>query len=166
MTKSIRFAAIAMLLLGAVIISGCSAPRAVDGNNVRVNYTGKLSDGTIFDSSAGHDPLEFKIGSGTVIPGFETAVVGMAVGDKKTITIKADDAYGPRMDGLVKDISRDQLPKEITPVVGMQLQTTQSSGATLVVTITRVTETTITIDANHPLAGKDLTFDIELVKIL
>jgi peptidylprolyl isomerase len=167
--KNIRAAVIAALLLELIVSLGCGvagAKKAADGDTVQVNYTGKLSDGTVFDSSAGRAPLEFKIGSSTVIPGFEKAIVGMAVGEKKTITIAADDAYGPRMDGLVKEISRTQLPKDLTPQVGQQLQSTASNGSTLVVTITKVGDTTVTIDANHPLAGKDLTFEIELVKIL
>ena len=170
MVKNIRIAAISILFLAVITILGCSvAPgvvRAVDGNSVQVYYTGKLSDGTIFDSSAGRAPLEFKIGSNAVIPGFEKAVVGMAVGEKKTITIPADEAYGPHKDTMVGEISWNQLPKDLKPQVGQTLQSTQSDGSVIMVTITKITDTTVTIDANHPLAGLDLTFEIELVKIL
>ena len=168
--KKVCIALIAALFIVIAAAQGCSsAPavvKAVDGNTVQVNYTGKLSDGTVFDSSAGQQPLEFKIGSSTVIPMFEKAVVGMAVGENKTITIPAEEAYGPRLDGLVREIAREQLPKDVTPQVGMQLQAKQSSGSTIVMKITKVTDTTVTVDANHPLAGQDLTFEIQLVKIL
>ncbi|MGA2157677.1 MAG: peptidylprolyl isomerase [Dehalococcoidia bacterium] len=154
-----------------MLITGCSilnaGPQAKAGDTVQVNYTGKLADGTVFDSSVGGQPLQFTLGSGQVIPGFDKAVTGMRVGEKKTVTILAADAYGQRRDDLVAEVSRSQLPGDMAPKVGMQLQTTAKDGSTMVVTIIKVTDnTSVTIDANHPLAGKDLTFDLELLKIL
>ena len=160
---------IAVLILGALLIAGCTStstsPQVKNGDTVQVNYTGKLSDGTVFDSSSGHTPLEFTLGSGKLIPGFEKAVLGMKVGEKKTITIPANEAYGPYRKELTLEIPRTDL-KDITPKIGMQLQSTQKDGSLIVATITKITETTVTLDANHHLAGKDLTFEIELLKIL
>jgi len=160
---------IAFFLLGALLTTGCtktsSIPEVKNGNTVQVNYTGKLADGTVFDSSEGYDPLEFTLGSGQLIPGFEKAVLGMEVGEKKTVTILSDQAYGPHREELVVEIPRSDL-KGITPDIGLQLQSTQKDGSVIVATITRITETTVTLDANHPLAGEDLTFEIELLKII
>lgn len=137
-----------------------------EGSIVKVHYTGKLSDGSIFDSSVQRDPLEVTLGQGKLIPGFEKAVIGMEVGDKTTADIPADEAYGARRDDLEMDIEKSQLPEEIEPEVGMQLQLNQPNGQPVPVQITKVEEESITIDANHPLAGKDLSFEIELVEIL
>jgi peptidylprolyl isomerase len=160
---------IAVFLFGALLITGCTTtsttPQVKNGNTVQVNYTGKLADGTVFDSSVGRTPLEFTMGSGQLIPGFEKAVLGMKVGEKKTVTIPADQAYGPYRKEMALEIPRTDL-KDITPQIGMQLQSTQEDGSVIVATITKITETTVTIDANHPLAGKDLTFEIELLKII
>jgi len=148
-----------VLLIG--IVTGCGSPAiAESGDLVKVYYTGKLADGTIFDKSVEGEPLEFEIGQGQVIPGFEQAVAGMQVGEAKTITIPVDQAYGPIRDDLIVEVSRDQLPSDIVPEVGMQLTNSQNT-----VTIIEVSETMVKIDANHPLAGKDLTFDIELLEI-
>ena len=160
-----------LVLFSAMLIAGCNvlntAPQAKTGDTVQVQYTGKLSDGTVFDSSVGSQPLQFTLGSGQVIPGFDKAVTGMRVGEKKTVTIPAADAYGQRRDDLVAQVPMTQLPQDFAPKVGMQLQSTQKDGSTVVVTITKVTDnTSVTIDANHPLAGKDLTFDLELIKIM
>jgi peptidylprolyl isomerase len=160
-----------LVLVSSLLIAGCSilnsGPQAKAGDTVQVNYTGKLADGTVFDSSVGGQPLQFTLGSGQVIPGFDKAVTGMRVGEKKTVTILAADAYGQRRDNLIAEVSRSQLPSDMTPQVGMELQSTAKDGSTMVVTITKVTDnTSVTIDANHPLAGKDLTFELELVKIL
>jgi len=138
---------------------------ASDGNTVKVHYTGKLDDGTIFDTSVEREPLEFTIGAGQMIPGFEGAVRGMQVGESKTVTIPAEEAYGPRRDDLVIVVEREQLPADLDPKVDQQLQMQQPDGGTAVVIVTDVSEETITIDANHPLAGKDLLFEIELVEI-
>lgn len=136
------------------------------GDSVQVHYTGTLEDGTVFDSSEGRDPLEFVVGSGQVIPGLDKAVRGMEVGEKKIVTTPAEEAYGPHRDEQVVEISREKLPSDLTPEVGQQLVITQSDGMEIVVVIISVSGDAVTIDANHPLAGKDLVFEIELVKIL
>lgn len=137
-----------------------------NGDTVKVHYTGKLEDGSIFDSSQQRDPLEITLGEGKLIPGFEKAVVGLAVGDTTTANIESADAYGERREDLELSIERNQLPEDIEPEVGMQLQLNQPNGQPVPVQITDVEDETITIDANHPLAGKNLTFDIELVEIV
>ena len=138
---------------------------ANDGDTVKVHYTGTLEDGTVFDTSRGQEPLEFTLGEGNIIPGFEETVKGMLVGQTKMVTIPAEEAYGPHRDELVMVIERDKLPEGMNTAIGQQLQMQQADGGTAVVVVTDVSETTITIDANHPLAGKDLTFEIELVEI-
>ncbi|HEY92170.1 MAG TPA: peptidylprolyl isomerase [Dehalococcoidia bacterium] len=138
---------------------------ANDGDSVSVHYTGKLEDGTVFDSSLEREPLEFTLGEGTLIPGFEEAVRGMHVGQSKTVTIPPEEAYGPYLDEMVLVIEREQLPPELNPAVGQQLQMQQQDGRVIVVLVTDISETTITVDANHSLAGKDLIFDIELLEI-
>ncbi|MDR4508658.1 MAG: peptidylprolyl isomerase [Candidatus Brocadiaceae bacterium] len=136
------------------------------GDTVQVHYTGKFEDGTVFDSSADREPLQFTIGEGQLIPGFEQAVIGMNPGESKTTTIPADNAYGPRNQEMVFEIDRQQLPGDKEPQIGMLLQMeNKHDGRTLAATVTNVTESNVTIDANHPLAGKDLTFDIQLMKI-
>ncbi len=139
--------------------------KAKSGDTVRVHYTGKLQDGTQFDSSAGRDPLEFSIGAGQVLPAFSSAVEGMAVGDSKSITIEAADAYGRRHEQLIQDVPREQLPEDMQPAVGMQLQAQGQDGQPVHLVVTAVEDETITVDGNHPLAGKTLKFDIELVDI-
>jgi peptidylprolyl isomerase len=139
---------------------------AKTGDNVHIHYTGKLDDGTEFDSSAGQDPLEFQIGSGQVIPGFDKAVEGMTVGDKQNVRIEASDAYGERHDQLIQEVPRTALPEELTPEVGMPLQSKAPDGQVMNFVITEVTDESITVDGNHPLAGFALTFDIELVAIV
>ncbi|AFY68104.1 peptidylprolyl isomerase [Geitlerinema sp. PCC 7407] len=135
------------------------------GDTVRVHYTGKLVDGTIFDSSSNRDPLEFAIGSGGIIPGFEQAVIGMNPGDSKTTHIPADQAYGPHRQEMVLVVEREQIPPDIDLQVGQQLQLRQENGYALPVIVTEVEEAQVTLDANHPLAGEDLIFDIQLVEI-
>lgn len=139
--------------------------QAKTGDTVKIHYTGKLDDGSQFDSSAGRDPLEFTVGSGQVIPGFDKAVEGMAVGDTKTVNIQPEDAYGPRQDGMVQEVPRSALPEDLEPQVGMGLQARRPDGAMLDLTITAVGEESITVDGNHPLAGQPLNFDLELVEI-
>lgn len=139
--------------------------QAKSGDTVRIHYTGKLDDGTQFDSSSGREPLEFALGSGQVIPGFDNAVDGMAVGESKTVTIPPAEAYGDKHPQLVQDVPKSALPPEIEPQVGMQLQSQTPDGQTIPLLITEVAEEKITVDGNHPLAGQDLTFDIELVEI-
>jgi peptidylprolyl isomerase len=136
-----------------------------DGKTVKVHYTGTLGDGTVFDTSVEREPLEFTMGEGKVIPGFEEAVKGMKVGQSKTVTIQANDAYGPRRDDLIIGIERTQLPANLNPEVGQRLQMQQANGRQSIVTVTDVSEETITLDTNHPLAGEDLTFELKLVEI-
>jgi peptidylprolyl isomerase len=140
--------------------------QAKSGDTVRIHYTGTLDDGTEFDSSAGRDPLEFALGGGQVIPGFDSAVDGMAVGENKTVTIAADQAYGDRHEQLVQEVPKSALPDEIEPAVGMQLQSQSPEGHVMNLVITDVADETITLDGNHPLAGQALTFAIELVEIV
>ncbi|TWT61740.1 FKBP-type peptidyl-prolyl cis-trans isomerase [Rubinisphaera italica] len=139
---------------------------AKSGDTVRIHYTGKLEDGTQFDSSEGRDPLEFSLGSGKVIPGFDNAVEGMAVGDKKSVTIPPEEAYGPRHEQLIQVVPRNRLPDGMTPTVGMDLQSQNENGQVMQFSVTAVDEESITVDGNHPLAGKALSFDVELVEIV
>ena len=140
-------------------------PRAKPGDIVRVHYTGKLEDGTVFDSSAEREPIEFTIGAGRVIPGVEEAVTGMEPGESKSATIPPEQAYGPHRDEMVTTVEREQLPPHITPTVGQQLAVQQQDGRQFNVTVTDVSDKTVTIDANHELAGKNLVFDLELVEV-
>ncbi|MBT8095491.1 MAG: peptidylprolyl isomerase [Woeseia sp.] len=140
--------------------------QAKTGDSVRIHYTGTLEDGTEFDSSAEREPLEFKLGDGGIIPGFEKAVDGMAVGESKTVKIEPEDAYGPRHDQLVQAVPKSALPEEMEPSVGMQLQSEAPDGQSILLTVTEVADETITVDGNHPLAGRTLNFDIELVEIV
>lgn len=139
--------------------------QAKKGDKVKVHYTGKLDDGTVFDSSAGREPLEFVVGAGQMIPGFDRGVDGMNAGESRTVRISSDDAYGPHHDEMVIRVGRDEFPPEIAPAVGDQLQMRHESGQIVMVTVTEVGDAEVTLDANHPLAGKDLTFDIELVEV-
>jgi len=138
---------------------------AKTGDTVKVHYTGRLEDGTEFDSSTGGDPLEFKLGEGEVIPGFEQAVEGMDLNESKTVTIPADDAYGPRRDDLVMDVDRGEFAEDADPEVGQHFRVREKDGHEITVVVTGVGESQVTMDANHPLAGKDLTFDIQLVAV-
>lgn len=139
---------------------------AKNGDTVRVHYTGKLVDGTIFDSSEGNDPLEFTLGQQQVIAGFDRAVLGMKIGAKTTVTIPVADAYGQRKPGLVLEVDRSEFPPDIEPRIGLNLRMEQSDGSTVNVAVTNVADNMVTLDANHPLAGEDLVFDIELVEII
>lgn len=136
-----------------------------DGDTVKVHYTGTLEDGTVFDTSREREPLEFTLGGGQLIPGFEKAVLGMAEGDTTEVSIESGDAYGERRDDLELEVSKSDLPDNIEPEVGMQLQMQQEEGRAIPVQITDVEDEYVTLDANHPLAGKDLNFEIELVEI-
>jgi len=136
------------------------------GDMVKVHYTGRLTDGTTFDTSLERDPLEFTLGEGELIAGFEQAVLGMAAGESKTTTVPADQAYGPHHAERVIDVERHHLPSDLHPELGQRLEMTRPDGTTLTVMVTTVTETQVTLDANHPLAGQDLIFDITLVEIV
>ena len=148
--------------------------QAKEGDRVKVHYTGRLDDGTVFDSSecaedecgCGHGPMEFTIGAGEVIPGFEAGVVGLAVGESKTIHIAVEDAYGEHIDEMVAVVPRSDLPEGMNPEVGQQLEVTQEDGQIFQVTVVDADDQSITIDANHPLAGQALNFDLKLVEIL
>jgi peptidylprolyl isomerase len=140
--------------------------QAKSGDTVRIRYTGTLDDGTQFDSSDGRDPLEFALGGGQVIPGFDSAVDGMTVGDSKSVTIQPDEAYGQRHDQLVQQVPKSALPDDMEPSVGMQLQSQSPDGQVMNLVVTEVGDDAITVDANHPLAGQALTFAIELVEIV
>ncbi|MCC7556793.1 MAG: peptidylprolyl isomerase [Methanoculleus marisnigri] len=140
--------------------------QAKEGDTVKVHYTGKLEDGTVFDTSEERAPLEFTIGSGQIIPGFERAVVGMEPGEAKTATIPPEEAYGPRRDEMTITVDREQFPEDINPEPGQQLQVQQPDGRAAIVVVSDVSESSVTLDANHPLAGQPLTFDIELVDII
>jgi len=137
--------------------------QAKDGDTVRVHYTGRLEGGDVFDTSEDGEPLEFQIGQGQVIAGFERGVVGMNIGDKKTVEIEIDDAYGERIDALVRTIERSGMNLDVEPQAGMNLIMQLADGNQIPVAITEVTETHVTLDANHPLAGQRLIFDLERV---
>lgn len=139
--------------------------QAKAGDSVKIHYTGTLDDGTQFDSSAGREPLAFELGSGQVIPGFEKAVEGMAVGDNKSVNIPPEDAYGPHNEQMVQEVPRSALPDDLTPEVGMGLQAQGPDGQVANLVVTSVQDDSITVDGNHPLAGKALNFAIELVSI-
>ncbi len=139
--------------------------QANEGDEVQVHYTGKLEDGTIFDSSEDGEPLSFTIGENRVIPGFEEAVTGMEPGDTKTTEVEPEQAYGEHREDMVMEMDREQIPGEVDPEVGQQLQLRLENGQTVPVLITALGEDSVTIDANHPLAGRKLIFDIEVVDI-
>jgi peptidylprolyl isomerase len=140
--------------------------QAKEGDKVKVHYTAKLKDGTIIDSSVGNDPLEFEIGAGKVIPGFEKAAVGMSPSESTIVEVPAADAYGDHREEMVAVVGRAQLPDDLEPHVGQQLTAQAENGQVIPMKVTEVTETHVTLDANHPLAGQDLTFNIELVEIV
>lgn len=139
--------------------------KAKPGDIVKIHYTGTLNDGTEFDSSNGREPLQFTIGSGQVIPGFENAVEGMAVGDSKSVNIPPEQAYGPRHQQMIQDVPMSALPDDLEPKEGMALQAKGQDGKVINLTVTSVQKDSITVDGNHPLAGQALNFDIELVDI-
>jgi peptidylprolyl isomerase len=135
------------------------------GNKVKVHYTGKLNDGTVFDSSENREPLEFVLGEGNMIQGFDAAVEGMELGSQKSVVIPSVEAYGDKRDDMMVDIPIDQVPADIKPEVGMDLSIQNQEGQPMPVKVVNVDDKKITLDANHPLAGQDLNFDIKLVEI-
>ncbi|MCK8465377.1 peptidylprolyl isomerase [Aliiroseovarius sp. S1339] len=135
------------------------------GATVRIHYTGTLEDGTVFDSSEGRDPLEFTVGSGMIIPGLDKALPGMAVGEQKKVTIAPEEAYGPRQDEALLEVPRSDIPAEIPLEVGLQLQMTGQQGQPIPVTVTEMSDESVTLDANHALAGQTLIFDFEIVSV-
>jgi peptidylprolyl isomerase len=140
--------------------------QAKSGDKVKVHYHGTLVNGDTFDSSVDRDPLEFEIGSGMVIKGFDDGVTGMSVGDKKTIHIPFEQAYGPSNPDMIIDMPKERFPADMQIEVGMPLMMSDQQGHQMQVTITEIKETSVVLDANHPLAGKDLIFDLELVEIV
>jgi len=139
--------------------------KAQNGHTVKVHYTGKLDDGSVFDSSVNREPLEFTLGQGQVIAGFEQAVEGMAPGETKSTTIAPEDGYGPRRDEMLAVVSREHLPDDLDVQVGQRLTLQPKGGERMIVKVAEVSEATVTLDANHELAGKRLTFDLELVEV-
>ena len=141
--------------------------KAEKGNKVKVHYTGSLTDenNTIFDSSREREPIEFEVGAGQMIQGFDNAVNGMTVGETKKVTIPMEEAYGPKREEAMITVSKTQLPQEMEPQIGMQLEATQQDGRKQLLTVSEIKENDVVLDANHPLAGKDLVFDIELMEV-
>ena len=140
--------------------------QAKEDDTVRVHYTVKLDKDTIVGSTKDQEPLQFTLGKGQVLPGFEQAVVGMNSGESKTVLVTADQAFGPYLDEMVVVVDRGRLPEEINPKEGNRIQLQSRSGETVTVTVMDVSESTVTIDGNHPLAGKDLIFDIEFIEVV
>jgi peptidylprolyl isomerase len=140
--------------------------QATAGDTVLFHYTGSLQDGTVFDSSSGREPLRVTLGNGQVIRGVDDALVGMAPGEEKTVTVAADEAYGPRRPELLHEVQRDAIPPEVDLEVGNQLEGRDTGGQRVRLTVVEVADATVTLDANHPLAGQDLTFDLRLVEIV
>jgi peptidylprolyl isomerase len=149
-----------------LILKIVSMAQVKSGDKIKVHYHGKLTSGETFDSSEGRDPLEFEVGSGMVIKGFDEGVTGMAVGEKKTINIPFDEAYGPRNPDMVIDMPKDRFPSDMEITVGMPLVMNDGQGQQFQVTIVEIEEESVKLDANHPLAGQDLIFDLELVEIV
>jgi len=135
------------------------------GDTLRIHYTGRLEDGTVFDSSEGRDPLEYTAGSGEIIPGLDRGVIGMAVGDTRQVTVAPEDAYGARDEARVQTVPREAIPDHIPTDPGTQLSAQMQDGQTVQLVVTNRTDSHVELDANHPLAGKVLTFDVELVEI-
>ena len=136
------------------------------GDTVKVHYAGKLDDGTLFDTSEGREPLQFTVGDGQVIPGFDNAMLEMAIGDKKEVVIAVEEAYGPHSDELVTAVPRERFPADLELEIGQQLQVGLENGQQAIVMVVDITDEAVTLDANHPLAGQELTFEIELVEIV
>jgi peptidylprolyl isomerase len=139
---------------------------ASSGNTVRIHYTGRLTDGTEFDTSAGSEPLEFELGAGQIISGLDEAVTGMKVGETSTVTVPADKAYGPHHPEAVSAVPRENIPEGIALEPGLRLQAQREDGTALALTVVEIGEDRVTLDANHPLAGRDLVFELELVEVL
>ena len=140
--------------------------QAKKGDKVKVHYNGRLSNGETFDTSAGREPLEFEVGSGMVIKGFDDGITGMGVGEKKTINIPVEEAYGPRSEDMLIEFPKDRFPADMQIEEGMQLMMSNGAGQNIPVVITELKENSVMLDANHPLAGEELIFDIELMEIV
>nr|AOE10951.1 FKBP-type peptidyl-prolyl cis-trans isomerase [uncultured bacterium]CCF99313.1 peptidyl-prolyl cis-trans isomerase, FKBP-type [uncultured Flavobacteriia bacterium] len=146
-------------------IKNYSMSQVKENNTVKVNYTGKLSDGQVFDSSEGKEPLEFTLGQGQLIPGFEKGLIDMKLNEKKTITVAKAEAYGEINDDLRQEVKNTELPQDIKPEVGMGLTSKSPDGQEMKLHVVEVKEESIVVDGNHPLAGKDLIFDLEVIAI-
>ena len=161
-------AIIGILLVSILLMTGCAGEggkTVKDGDTVKVHYTGTLDDGTVFDTSREREPLEFTLGQGGIIAGFENAVLGMAIGDIKTVTFPPEEAYGEVREDLLLKIPREQFPEEMELQTGQQLQLQSNDGQIVIATVLEIADSEVTVDANHPLAGKDLTFEIEVMEI-
>jgi len=161
-------AIIGILLVSILLMTGCAGEggkTVKDGDTVKVHYTGTLNDGTVFDTSREREPLEFTLGQGGIIAGFENAVLGMAIGDIKTVTFPPEEAYGEVREDLLLKIPREQFPEEMELQTGQQLQLQSNDGQIVIATVLEIADSEVTVDANHPLAGKDLTFEIEVMEI-
>lgn len=156
---------LAILIIVSVPVTGCAAS-VKEGDTVQVHYTGTFEDGTVFDTSLEREPLQFTIGERRVIAGFEETVIGMMVGESVTVTIPVDKAYGPYREDMLLVVTREQLPADFKLEVGRPLQIRPEGSQQITVVVKEFSDSSVTLDANHPLAGKDLTFTIELVKIL
>ncbi len=166
MIKKWQIVVLLLMLLSTVLIVSCSgAAKAKVGDTVKVDYKLTLEDGTVYDESADGEPYEFTLGKNEVIAGFEDAIKGMKVGETKTVTLTPEQAYGQYSDALIQVVDRSQLPADLEPIVGQQLQAQGSDGSVRTFVITAVTDTTVTVDGNLALAGKTLTFEITLVEI-
>lgn len=141
-------------------------PKATGGATVKVHYTGRLEDGTIFDQSSKDEPLTITLGTGQVIAGFEEAILGMEPGAEKSTVVSPDKGYGPHRQALVGTVERARVPEEIDLAIGKQLRVRQNDGVEHAVTVVDVTDEAVTLDANHPLAGKTLTFDVQLLEVV
>jgi FKBP-type peptidyl-prolyl cis-trans isomerase 2 len=139
---------------------------AKEGDKVKVHYTGKLKDGQVFDTSRERDPMEFTVGKGEVIPGFDAMLPGMSPGETKSSDVSSEQAYGNYRPDMIAEVERDKLPKDLDLKVGEKLQLKQPQGPPMIVIVSGLSEKTVTLDGNHPLAGKDLTFEVELLEIV
>ncbi len=178
LTTLMKVSLLLFLIMGLVLTNGCGRKEEKQslekesektivkkGDRVKVQYTGTLQDGTIFDKSKEEEPLEFTVGSGQVIPGFEKAVEGMKLNEEKKVTLNTEDAYGKRDETLIRKVPKNSLPENFKPEKGMVIRLQDQTGRAIPGTIIDITENSITIDLNHPLAGKDLTFNIKVVGI-
>jgi len=167
--KKLNWVMILTLILGILLVSACAekegAIMAQSGDNVKVHYTGTLKDGTVFDSSINRQPLAFMVGAGQMIEGFDKAVVGMKVGETKTVTIPAAQAYGEHEDSLVFTVAKKDMPPALNPQIGDDLMMSTENGGSVNVKVVAVTASSITVDANHELAGRELIFEINMVEI-
>jgi len=137
-----------------------------EGDTIKIHYTAKLKDGDVFESSKGHVPFQFKVGEGSVIPGLEKAVIGMKVGESKTVEVPPEDGFGPKHEELIFKVDKASIPQDIEPFVGQNLQMQHPDGGVVSLTVTDINEDSVTLDANHPLAGNMIIFDLELVEIV